>query len=109
MIAKIMITTNPRMIDYLNDIFDFEIEAGGTEFQATDASHSAIITLLQGDEWMIFRNTLTNVLHWDFVSRMSGKTMAIVNVPLKSVLGRIIAVPVADFQYVPSDFPLIYS
>jgi hypothetical protein len=53
--------------DYLNDIFDFEIEAAGTVFQAPQASRDAVITLLQGDTWMIFRNTLTNVLHWDFV------------------------------------------
>ncbi|KAI0029629.1 polysaccharide lyase family 8 protein [Vararia minispora EC-137] len=67
--------------DYLNDIFNFEIEAAGTKFQATNASHEAVVTLLQADAWMIFRNVLTNVLHWDY-----------------SVLGRIIAIPVADNQ-----------
>lgn len=23
---------------------------------------------MQGDLWMVYRNVLTNVLHWDFVS-----------------------------------------
>ncbi|KAF9481397.1 polysaccharide lyase family 8 protein [Pholiota conissans] len=64
-----------------NDIFDLELTAAGTIFQAPAASRSAFITLLQGDQWMIFRNMVTNVLHWDF-----------------SVLGRIISLPVADNQ-----------
>ncbi|VDB99673.1 unnamed protein product [Peniophora sp. CBMAI 1063] len=67
--------------DYANDVFDFEIEAAGTQFQATDASRAAFETLWNGNVWMIFRNTVTNVLHWDF-----------------SVIGRIIALPVADNQ-----------
>jgi hypothetical protein len=25
------------------------------------------MTLVDGDQWMIYRNVLTNVLHWDFV------------------------------------------
>jgi len=53
--------------DYLNDILDFEIAAANTTFQAPTTSRNAIITLLQGDLWMIFRNTLTDVLHWDYV------------------------------------------
>ncbi|THH15976.1 hypothetical protein EW146_g4583 [Bondarzewia mesenterica] len=64
-----------------NDVLDFEIEAAGTEFQATNSSRSAFSALWEGNQWMIFRNTLTNVLHWDF-----------------SVLGRFISLPVADDQ-----------
>ncbi|KAF8203623.1 polysaccharide lyase family 8 protein, partial [Pholiota molesta] len=64
-----------------NDIFDVELTAAGTVFEAPAASRSAFITLLQGDQWMIFKNVVTNVLHWDF-----------------SVVGRIISLPVADNQ-----------
>ena len=28
----------------------------------------ALETLVDGDQWMIFRNIFTDVLHWDFVS-----------------------------------------
>ncbi|KAI0067696.1 polysaccharide lyase family 8 protein [Artomyces pyxidatus] len=67
--------------DYANDVFDVEIEAGGTSLAAGSASRSAFNVLWQANPWMIFRNTVTNVLHWDF-----------------SVLGRFIALPVADDQ-----------
>lgn len=66
--------------DYTNDIVDLEVEAGGTQFQATPASQTALATLFDGDRWMIYRNVLTGVLHWDF-----------------SVLGRFISFPTADF------------
>ena len=59
--------------DYANDVFDFEIEAAGTQFQATDASRTAFETLWDGNVWMIFRNTVTNVLHWDFVRLFIAK------------------------------------
>ena len=51
-----------------NDIFSFEIEAGGTQFQADSDSRAAVETLVDGDQWMIYRNVITDVLHWDFVS-----------------------------------------
>ena len=51
-----------------NDVLDLEIEAGGTTFAAGSDSQNAFATLIEGDRWMIFRNTLTGVLHWDFVS-----------------------------------------
>ncbi|KAJ7070876.1 polysaccharide lyase family 8 protein [Mycena amicta] len=65
--------------DYTNDVVDLEVEAGGTMFQAQNASQMALATLLTGDRWMIYRNVLTGVLHWDF-----------------SVLGRFIAFPATD-------------
>ncbi|OJT12944.1 Chondroitinase-AC [Trametes pubescens] len=65
--------------DYENDLFDFEIEAGGTQFQAGTDSRTALETLVDGDQWMIYRNIFTNVLHWDF-----------------SVLGRLMTDPVID-------------
>jgi hypothetical protein len=46
----------------------FEIEAAGTRFAADAESRSALALLFDGDEWMIYRNTITGVLHWDFVS-----------------------------------------
>ncbi|KAL7285291.1 hypothetical protein ACG7TL_000386 [Trametes sanguinea] len=65
--------------DYENDLFGFEIEAGGTQFQADSDSQTALETLVDGDQWMIYRNIFTNVLHWDF-----------------SVLGRFLTDPVVD-------------
>ncbi|OBZ79153.1 Chondroitinase-AC [Grifola frondosa] len=65
--------------DYENDLFSFEIEAGGTQFQAGPEARSAVETLVDGDQWMIYRNVFTNVLHWDF-----------------SVLGRFLTDPVID-------------
>ncbi|KAG6842628.1 hypothetical protein C0991_000155 [Blastosporella zonata] len=64
--------------DYVNDILALELAAGGTEYQATTVSKAAFTTLLSADQWMIFRNVFTGVLHWDF-----------------SVLGRIISLPVS--------------
>jgi hypothetical protein len=66
--------------DYTNDVVDLEVEAGGTQFEATPASKTALATLFDGDRWMIYTNVLTGVLHWDF-----------------SVLGRFISFPTADF------------
>lgn len=51
-----------------NDVLGLEIEAGGTTFAAGLDSQDAFTTLIEGDQWMIYRNALTNVLHWDFVS-----------------------------------------
>ena len=51
-----------------NDIVAFEIEAAETRFAANSESRSALALLFEGDHWMIFRNTVTGVLHWDFVS-----------------------------------------
>ncbi|KAI0662798.1 galactose mutarotase-like protein [Cubamyces menziesii] len=70
--------------DYTNDVLALEIAAAGTQYSAKNAdtgSQSAFETLLQGDLWMIYRNILTNVLHWDF-----------------SVLNRFISFPVVDDQ-----------
>ncbi len=54
-----------------NTLFAFEIEAGSTQFQAGDDARTALETLVDGDQWMIYRNIFTNVLHWDFVSVFS--------------------------------------
>ncbi|KAJ7146741.1 polysaccharide lyase family 8 protein [Mycena epipterygia] len=62
-----------------NDVFNLEICAGGTQFQSDDVSMAAFTSLLIADQWMIFRNTITNVLHWDY-----------------TVIGRNIAQPISD-------------
>ncbi|KAF8151251.1 polysaccharide lyase family 8 protein [Mycena galopus ATCC 62051] len=65
--------------DYANAVFNLEICAGGTEFQSGNASQIAFTTLLLADQWMIFLNTITNILHWDY-----------------TVIGRNLAQPVSD-------------
>ncbi|TFK90255.1 polysaccharide lyase family 8 protein [Polyporus arcularius HHB13444] len=70
--------------DYTNDVLALEIAGAGTQYSAQNAgtgSQAAFETLLDGDLWMIYRNVLTNVLHWDF-----------------SVLPRFITFPVSDNQ-----------
>ncbi|KAJ3576650.1 hypothetical protein NP233_g291 [Leucocoprinus birnbaumii] len=67
--------------DFTNDVVDLETEAAQTQFAANSDSQSALATLFDGDRWMIFRNSLTGVLHWDF-----------------SALGRFISFPVIDAQ-----------
>ncbi|KDQ63719.1 polysaccharide lyase family 8 protein [Jaapia argillacea MUCL 33604] len=66
---------------YTNDVLGIEIEAGGTTFAANSTSRNAFAVLIDGDQWMIFRNVITGVLHWDF-----------------SALGRFISFPVIDDQ-----------
>lgn len=54
-----------------NDVLALEIEAAGTQFEAGSASMEAFASLIDGDQWMIYRNTKTGVLHWDFVSKIT--------------------------------------
>lgn len=51
-----------------NDVLELEIDAGNSQFAANDSSKAAFETLIDGDQWMIYRNVLTGTLHWDFVS-----------------------------------------
>ncbi|KAK1228704.1 hypothetical protein PQX77_008198 [Marasmius sp. AFHP31] len=64
-----------------NDVLDLEIAAAGTQFAANETSKGTMETLFDGDSWMIYRNTKTETLHWDF-----------------SALGRFISFPVIDLQ-----------
>ncbi|KAJ6524244.1 polysaccharide lyase family 8 protein [Mycena vulgaris] len=64
--------------DYVNDVLNLEISSGGTQFQAGTSSMGVVTSLLIADQWMIFRNTITNILHWDY-----------------TVIGRNIAQPVS--------------
>ncbi|KAJ3511289.1 hypothetical protein NLJ89_g4184 [Agrocybe chaxingu] len=67
--------------DYVNAFLDIEIVAAGTRFAAGSDSQDAFSTLFEGNKWMIFRNAITSVLHWDF-----------------SALGRFLTFPVVDDQ-----------
>ncbi|KAF9270093.1 polysaccharide lyase family 8 protein [Marasmius fiardii PR-910] len=67
--------------DYTNDVLDLEVAAAGTQFAANETSKSAMELLFDGDSWMIYRNTQTGTLHWDF-----------------STLPRFISFPIADSQ-----------
>jgi hypothetical protein len=49
-------------------MLELQIDAAGTQYAASDTSQHAFETLIDGDQWMIYRNVKTNVLHWDFVS-----------------------------------------
>lgn len=59
-----------------NDVLELQIDAAGTQFAANATSQSAFETLIDGDQWMIYRNVETNVLHWDFVSPPSFQPIA---------------------------------
>jgi hypothetical protein len=57
-------------------------------------------TLFDGDKWMIYYNTLTGVLHWDFVSLMFLFALALFLKISQSSLPRFITFAVSDNQYV---------
>ncbi|KAG9016597.1 hypothetical protein FRB90_002878 [Tulasnella sp. 427] len=67
--------------DYMNLVLSLEIPAAKTHWAANATSKNAFSRLIDGSAWMIYRNTLTNVTHWDFSS-----------------LGRFISFPVKDNQ-----------
>ncbi|KAG8975127.1 hypothetical protein FRC05_006295 [Tulasnella sp. 425] len=67
--------------DYANLVLSLELPAAGTQWAANDTSKSAFSKLMDGSSWMVYRNTVTNVSHWDF-----------------SALGRFISYPVRDNQ-----------
>ena len=52
----------------LNDDLEFESKAAGTQYAAGDGPRAALEVLIDGNAWIIYRNTKTGVLHWDFVS-----------------------------------------
>lgn len=53
-----------------NNVLHMEIEAAGTQFGASPVAQAAFGTLFDGNRWMIVRNALTGILHWDFVSNL---------------------------------------
>ncbi|KAI9512678.1 galactose mutarotase-like domain-containing protein [Russula earlei] len=50
-----------------NDILALQIDAAGTQYAADATSQRAFETLIDADQWMIYRNVEIDVLHWDFV------------------------------------------
>ncbi|KAJ7470969.1 polysaccharide lyase family 8 protein [Mycena latifolia] len=54
--------------DYANDVFNLEICSGGTQFEAGSTAKDTFTSLVVADHWMIFRNTITNILHWDYTA-----------------------------------------
>jgi hypothetical protein len=54
-----------------NDVLDLQIDAAGTQYAADTDSRHPFETLFDGDQWMVYRNVKTNVLHWDLMSRPS--------------------------------------
>ncbi|KAJ7692130.1 polysaccharide lyase family 8 protein [Mycena rosella] len=71
--------------DYVNDVLNLEICSGGTQFQAASTAKATVTTLLVADQWMIFRNTITNILHWDYtvIGRNIAQSVAANNVAAK--------------------------
>ena len=88
-----------------NDVLDLEIAAAGTQFAATETSKGAMEKLFDGDSWMIYRNTATGILHWDFVRQVLLRTTADAHdFAFQSALGRFISFPVIDLQCVARNF-----
>lgn len=67
--------------DYSNVALELEVASAGTQYAAGPDSRSAFEVLIQGHQWMIYVNSLTQVLHFDF-----------------SAIGRMITFPVFDDQ-----------
>ncbi|KAG9035127.1 hypothetical protein FRB95_011994 [Tulasnella sp. JGI-2019a] len=71
--------------DYTNLILSLELSAAGTHWQGNATTRSAVELLVDGSQWMIYRNSATDVLHWDV-----------------STIGRMITFSVNDYQQAPA-------
>ncbi|KAF9489664.1 polysaccharide lyase family 8 protein [Pleurotus eryngii] len=69
--------------DFVTDLLGFELLAAGTQFAANSEQQATFAALFDGGAWMIYRNVITGINHWDF-----------------SVLGRFISFHVKDAQQV---------
>ncbi|KAJ8502797.1 hypothetical protein ONZ45_g11431 [Pleurotus djamor] len=67
--------------DYAGDVLDLEVAAANTQFAANNTSKAVFTSLFDADSWMVARNVITGVNHWDL-----------------SVVGRAISLPVLDKQ-----------
>ncbi|CAE6505916.1 unnamed protein product [Rhizoctonia solani] len=65
--------------DFSNSLIELELQALGTQFQASKDVQDVFGTHLDGSRWMTFTNVLRKAVHWDF-----------------SVIGRFISYPIAD-------------
>jgi hypothetical protein len=52
----------------VNAVLNLEEAASGTRFTSDDSERNVFSTLIDADKWMVVYNTVTGVLHWDFVS-----------------------------------------
>lgn len=80
-ICKVLVTD---LATSANDVLALEIAAAGTPYSAkvsNAGSQTAFESLLQGDLWMIYRNVLTDVLHFDFVSSSFYMVIALIDPP----------------------------
>ncbi|KAG9035128.1 hypothetical protein FRB95_011995 [Tulasnella sp. JGI-2019a] len=66
--------------DYTNLVLSLELSAAGTQWQGNATTRAAVDKLIDGAQWMIYRNSITKVLHWDV-----------------STIGRMITFAVADY------------
>ena len=53
-----------------NDVLELELEAANTPWAAMNTTMTTFSAYVDGFRWAIFRNVLTGVLHWDFVSHL---------------------------------------
>ncbi len=87
-------------VSSVNDLLGFELLASGTQFAANSDQQATFATLFDGGAWMIYRNVITGVNHWDFVSCSFFQPARHSFVISQSVLGRFISFHVKDTQQV---------
>jgi hypothetical protein len=67
-------------------VLGLQIAAASTQYVAIGASQRAFETLIDGDQWMIYCNVKTDVLHWDFVSLLFSNILHTLMKKCKRVL-----------------------
>ncbi|KAG9041290.1 hypothetical protein FS837_012462 [Tulasnella sp. UAMH 9824] len=67
--------------DYANLVLLLELSSAGTQWEANQKSREAFGLHVEGSSWMMYRNTRTHIVHWDF-----------------STVGRMIIFPTVDQQ-----------
>lgn len=85
----------------INQVLALELIAAGTSWQGDFATTSAVETLFDGSQWMIYRNAKTDALHWDIVRQriyVISRTVLTHTTSAQSTIGRMISFPVADGQ-----------
>ncbi|KAG8896226.1 hypothetical protein FRC00_006243 [Tulasnella sp. 408] len=56
--------------DYANLVLLLELSSAGTQWEANQNSREAFGLHIEGSSWMMYRNTRTHIVHWDFVERL---------------------------------------
>ncbi|KAH7104835.1 galactose mutarotase-like protein [Auriculariales sp. MPI-PUGE-AT-0066] len=52
--------------DFTNAVLQLSTESAGTTYEASKESQQAFSSLINGTRWMIYQNTKTDILHYDF-------------------------------------------